>query len=73
MSHTTVTLQVQLPAELAEEARRLQLDEPEILGRVIRYALVRRAMFGYLSGKGRSAEAPAPGERSARDRTGVPA
>ncbi len=47
----SVQLEVNLPADIAAEARRIQESDPHFLERVILYGLTRRAIFKDLSVK----------------------
>jgi hypothetical protein len=46
----SVTLVVNLPADLADEVERVQQTDPEFIERVLAYGLVRRAVFARLQG-----------------------
>ena len=45
MKTETVTLKVQLPADLIEEARETEKRDPGFLSRVVLYGLTRRAIY----------------------------
>lgn len=41
----TVTLTVELPSDIADQAEELQRTDPELLTRVVAYGLMRRNVF----------------------------
>lgn len=45
-----VSLEVSLPADLAEEVERIQQTDPGFLERVLTYGMIRRAVFDHLQG-----------------------
>lgn len=45
-----VSLQLSLPADLAEEVERIQQTDPDFLERVLTYGMIRRAVFDHLQG-----------------------
>jgi hypothetical protein len=48
-----VDLRVKLPVPVAAELEQVQRDDPEMLSRMLVYAMTRRAMFDHLSARGR--------------------
>ncbi len=46
----SVSLVVNLPADLADEVERVQQSDPEFFEKVLAYGLVRRAVFARLQG-----------------------
>ncbi len=59
MDTHSVDFVLQLPADLAESAEEVRRNDPEYLSRVIRYGLVRRAIYEELD---RSTRSWAPGD-----------
>ena len=47
----TVSLAVELPKEMAEQAEALQDGNPELLSWIVAYGLTRRAIFDHLSAR----------------------
>ena len=45
-----VSLEISLPADLAEEVERIQQTDPGFLERVLTYGMIRRAVFDHLQG-----------------------
>lgn len=45
---TTVTLEVRLPADIAEQAEELQRSDPELLDRIVLYGLMGRSTYRHL-------------------------
>jgi hypothetical protein len=51
-----VDLRVRLPVPVAAELEEVQRDDPELVSRMLLYAMTRRTIFNHLSTRGRSAE-----------------
>jgi hypothetical protein len=50
MSNTrAVDLRVDLPAEIADQVEEVQRRDPEMLGRMVHYLMLRKTVFGLLS------------------------
>jgi hypothetical protein len=47
----TVSLAVELPRDMAEQAEALQAGNPEVLSWIVAYGLTRRAIFAHLSSR----------------------
>ncbi len=48
MKRESVTLTVELPADIAAQAREVAESDPEFLSRVVLYGLTRRAIYRHL-------------------------
>lgn len=54
----TVQLNVQLPKDIADEAERVQKEEPDFLARVVLYGLTRRSIYRHLGERAKEARQP---------------
>lgn len=55
LEYEKVTLEVRLPPDIAADAAKVQIEEPEFLSRVVLYGLTRRSIYRGIRDRSREA------------------